>query len=177
MRRTVGNGENGIRWKLTSKLDDLDFADDIALLSATKQQIQDKTRKLNVEATRVGMKISVEKTKTMRMNSKNQDRVTIDGQDIEDVEEFTYLGATICKEGGGMKDIKNRISKARGAFVRLKKTWRSSNISRKTKLKLFKTLVVPVILYGFETWKMNKGDNKVLDVFQNKCLIQILRIR
>ena len=71
-RRTVGNGENGIRWKLTSKVDDLDFADDIALLSATKQQIQDKTRKLNVEATRVGMKISVEKTKTMRMNSKNQ---------------------------------------------------------------------------------------------------------
>ena len=70
-RRTVGNGENGIRWKLTSKVDDLDFADDIALLSATKQQIQDKTRKLNVEATRVGMKISVEKTKTMRMNSKN----------------------------------------------------------------------------------------------------------
>ena len=71
MRRTVGNGENGIRWKLTSKLDDLDFADDIALLSASKQQIQDKTRKLNVEATRVGMKISVEKTETMRMNSKN----------------------------------------------------------------------------------------------------------
>ena len=177
MRRTVGNGENGIRWKLTSKLDDLDFVDDVALLSATKQQIQDKTRKLNVEATRVGMKISVEKTKTMRMNSKNKDRVTIDGQDIEDVEEFTYLGATICKEGGGMKDQKNRISKARGAFVRLKKTWRSSNISRKTKLKLFKTLVVPVILYGCETWKMNKGDNKVLDVFQNKCLRQILRIR
>ena len=76
-----------------------------------------------------------------------------------------------------MKDLKNRISKARGAFVRLKKTWRSSNISRKTKLKLFKTLVVPVILYGCETWKMNKGDNKVLDVFQNKCLRQILRIR
>ena len=101
----------------------------------------------------------------MRMNSKNQDRVTIDGQDIENVEEFSYLGATICKEGG------------QGCFVRMKKTWRSSNISRRTKLKLFKTLVVPVVLYGCETWKMNKGDNKVLDVFQNKCLRQILRIR
>ena len=66
-----------------------------------------------------------------------------------------------------MKDLKNRISKARSAFVRLKKTWRSGNISRKTKLKLFKTLVVPVVLYGCETWKMNKRDNKVLDVYQN----------
>ena len=43
MRRTVGHGENGIRWKLfTSKLDDLDFADDVVLISSTKQQIQDK---------------------------------------------------------------------------------------------------------------------------------------
>ena len=51
-----------------------------------------------------------------------------------------------------MKDLKKRISKARGTFARLKKTFRSSNISRKTKLKLFKTLVVPVVLYGCETW-------------------------
>ena len=43
MRRTVGEGENGIRWKLTSKLDDLDFADDVALLSSKRQHIQDKT--------------------------------------------------------------------------------------------------------------------------------------
>ena len=43
MRRTVGHGENGIRWKLfTSKLDDLDSADDVVLISSTKQQIQDK---------------------------------------------------------------------------------------------------------------------------------------
>ena len=43
MRRTVGHGENGIRWKLfTSKLDDLDFADEVVLISSTKQQIQDK---------------------------------------------------------------------------------------------------------------------------------------
>ncbi|CAB4000379.1 Hypothetical predicted protein [Paramuricea clavata] len=64
---------------------------------------------------------------------------------IEDVEEFSYLGATVCKDGGGMKDLKNRLSKARGAFIRLKKIWRSSNISRKTKLRLYKTLVVPVL--------------------------------
>jgi len=49
-RRTVGNGENGIRWRFTSKLDDLNFADDIALISSTKQQIQDKTTKLEEEA-------------------------------------------------------------------------------------------------------------------------------
>ena len=151
MRRAVGSGENGIRWKFTSKLDDLDFADDIALLSSTKQQIQDKTTRLDEEARRVGLKINGEKTKTMRINARNQENIIINGQDIEDVEEFVYLGAKVCKEGGGMKDLKNRLSKARGAFNKLKKIWISNNISRKTKLRLYKTLVVPVLLYGSET--------------------------
>lgn len=157
MRRTVGNGENGIRWRFTSKLDDLDFADDIALISSTKQQIQDKTTKLEEEARRVGLKVSTEKTKTMRINARNQGKIVVNEIDIED--EFTYLGAKVCKEGGGMKDLKNRRSKARGAFIRLKNMWRSSSISRKTKLRLYKTLVVPVLLYGCETWNMNKGED------------------
>ena len=177
MRRAVGSGENGIRWKFTSKLDDLDFADDIALLSSTKQQIQDKTTRLDEEARRVGLKINGEKTKTMRINARNQENIIINGQDIEDVEEFVYLGAKVCKEGGGMKDLKNRLSKARGAFNKLKKIWISNNISRKTKLRLYKTLVVPVLLYGSETWKMNKGDDKAVNVFHNRCLRRIFRIR
>ena len=177
MRRTVGCGENGIRWKFTSKLDDLDFSDDLALLSSTRQQMQDKLNKLDQEARRVGLKINTEKTKMMKINPHNQGKIAVAGHDIEDVEQFTYLGAVVCKEGGGMKDLKNRVSKARGSFVRLKKIWRSSHISRRTKLRLFKTLVVPVLLYGCETWKMNKGDNKIIDIFQNKCLRQILRIR
>ena len=52
MRRTVGHGENGIRWKFTSKLDVLDFADDVVLISSTKQQIQDKTARMDDEALR-----------------------------------------------------------------------------------------------------------------------------
>ena len=52
MRRTVGRGENGIRWKFTSKLDVLDFADDVVLISSTKQQIQDKTARMDDEALR-----------------------------------------------------------------------------------------------------------------------------
>ena len=76
-----------------------------------------------------------------------------------------------------MKDLKNRLSKARGAFVRLRRIWNSSNISRVTKLRLYKTLVLPVLLYGCETWKMNKGDDKIVDVFQSKCLRKIFSVR
>ena len=62
--------------------------------------------------------------------------------------------------------MKNKLWKARGAFNKLK-IWISNNILRKTKLRLYKTLVVPVLLYGSETWKMNKGDNKAVNVFHN----------
>merc|ERR1712030_4623 len=94
------------------------------------------------EAKRVGLKINTAKTKNMRINARNQEKIKINGQDIEETEEFTYLGATVCKEGGGMKDLKNRLLKARGAFIKLKKIWSSKAISRRTKLRLYKTLVV-----------------------------------
>ena len=109
---------------------------------------------------------------------KNQEVIMIAGQGIADVDEFSDLGATVCKEGGGMKDLKNRLSKARSAFVRLNRIWRSKTILRKTiKLRLYKTLVVPVLLYGCETWIMNKGDDRGVEVFYNKCLRRILQIQ
>ena len=82
--------ENGVRWRFTSKLDDLDFADGVALIYSTKQQIQDKTTKLEEEARRVELKVSTERTKVMRINAKNQDKIVVNEIGIEDVDEFTY---------------------------------------------------------------------------------------
>lgn len=52
-----------------------------------------------------------------------------------------------------------------------------SSITRKTKLRLYKALVITVLMYRWETWKMNKGDDRMIDVSQNKCLRKVLRIR
>ena len=63
--------------------------------------------------------------------------------------------------------MKNRLWKARGTFSKLKISI-SNNFLRKTKLTLYKTLVVPVLLYGSETWKMSKGDDKAVNVFHHR---------
>ena len=118
MRKTVVHGENGIRWKFTSQLDDLDFADGVVLISSTTQENQDKTTRMDEETRRVGLKINVKKTKAIRINKRNQEMITIDGHGIGEVDDFTYLRATICKDGGSVKDLQNRLSKARGAFAR-----------------------------------------------------------
>ena len=76
----------------TAKLDDLNFAD-VALLFSTRQHIQDKTTRMHEAAKRVGLRINLGKTKFLRMKVKNQTRIKMYGQGIEEVEEFTYLGA------------------------------------------------------------------------------------
>jgi hypothetical protein len=127
-------------------------------------------------AKRVGLKINEKKTKIPRLNSKKKDQVKIEENVIEDVEEFTYLGAIVSKEGGGENDMNSRINKARAAFIKLNKVWRSKQFGRKTKIKLYKTLVRPVLLYGSETWKINQSDEKKLDSFQYQCLKRIMQI-
>ena len=95
MRKTLQEGKTGIRWKLTTKLEDLNFADDIALLSSTKQHIQTKADKLAHEAESVVLKINVDKCKLLRINSRNNDAVEVNGQGIEDADRLVYLGATV----------------------------------------------------------------------------------
>ena len=75
MRNTLQEGNTGIRWKFTTKLEDLDFADDIALFSSTRQHIQTNTDKLAHEA--VGLKVNV------GINSRNNDVVEVTLMDEE----------------------------------------------------------------------------------------------
>ena len=157
-------------------LEDLDFADDIALVSPKYEHIQNKTNRLGHNAGRLGLKLNAQKCKVMRMNTLKEDKVMIGREEVEDVEEFVYVGTTVTKEGGGTEDIKKRLSKAPGAFFNSKKIWNTRSIGRNTKIKLFKTLVRPVLLYGCEAWKLIVAEEKKLDRFQFTCLRRILRI-
>lgn len=177
MKKTTELEPTGIRWNFTTKLEDLDFADDLALLSSKFSDIQNKTQRLHNIAKQVGLKINTKKTKVMRLNTSVQDPVKIDDQQIEDTETFTYLGGIVTTEGGCDQDINSRLGKAKQQFRRLKKIWNTSKLSLRTKVRLFNSLVISVLTYGSETWKTTEKDKKKLDTFQNRCLRQILRVR
>ncbi|XP_061184380.1 uncharacterized protein LOC133192381 [Saccostrea echinata] len=134
MRRTTETEPTGIRWNFTTKLEDLDFADDLALLSSKFRDIQQKTQKLNETASQAGLRINIEKTKVMRLNSDIIEPVKIDGQDLEDVETFTYLGGVITTKGGSDEDINNRLGKAKSQFGGSKKSGAHQNFPSKQKL-------------------------------------------
>ena len=176
MRRSTEGKQNGIQWTLTRQLDDLDFADDIALLSHNRQQMQEKTDTLDRTAKSLGLKINKKKTKVLRIKTTNNRPVTVGEEELEDVDTFTYLGSTINKEGGVEEDVRQRIQKARQAFLGLGKVWASKIIREKTKIRIFNSNVKAVLLYGSETWRLNKTTLQKLQAFRNRCLRRIVNI-
>ena len=113
MRRTTERHRNGIRWNITSMLEDLDFAVDVVLVTSKYEHIPSKINRLVDNAGRLGLKLNAQKCKVMRMNTRREEKVMTGREEGEDVEEFVYLGTTVTKEGGGTEDIKKRLSKAR----------------------------------------------------------------
>ncbi|VDP57936.1 unnamed protein product [Schistosoma curassoni] len=110
------------------QLDDLDFADDLALLSHTKQQMQEKTTSVAEASTAVGLNIHKGKSKILRYNTECTNPIIINGEDLEDVKTFTYLGSIIDEHGGGSDaDVKVRIGKARAAYLQLRNTVTQNN--------------------------------------------------
>ena len=176
MCRTTEQGNTGIRWKMMRQLEDLDYADDIALISSTWAQAQTKLERLGSNSEGTGLKININKTKMLRLNTRRQDPIKINGTDVEDTDSFVYLGAIVNNLGGAEQDIRSRLGKARSVFHRLSKVWRTGEFRRETKLRIFKSNIIAVLLYGCETWRMTKTDEKRLDTFLHKCLRKILTV-
>ena len=108
MRESTEGKRNGIQWTMWQQLDDLDFADDIALISSTQQQMQEKTSLLAKTSIKLGLRPDESKTKVM--NAKRKQPIKIKDTNVEEGDEFTYLGVNI------EADVKNRINKARVIF-------------------------------------------------------------
>lgn len=176
MKKAIKDGNTGIRWKMSSFLEDLDFADDLALISSKRVHIQTKVNNSGQYGTMTSLTISTVKTKLMRWNSPTIEMVQVDGKELEEVLKFVYLGGTLTQKGGSEEDIRSRLGKARAAFSKLRNIWKSSQLKLNTKLKIFKSNVVAVLLYGCETWRMTKSDETKLDVFLHKSLRRLMKI-
>ena len=176
MRKTLSEGKTGIRWRMLESLDDLEYADDIVLLAEAWRHVQEKLNKLNKYGLQTELRINTNKSETMRINATRDTAFTVNEKDIKDTNVFTYLGATITKSGGASEDMKIRIGKARNAYHRFKKLWNSGQYRRKTKMKIFQSNVISVLLYSCETWKMTEADEQCLDTFVHKCMRRILKI-
>ncbi|XP_063404386.1 uncharacterized protein LOC134687857 [Mytilus trossulus] len=138
--------------------------------------MQNKTSRLHETALSVGLKINAQKTKIISLNYKTSKQpITLKGDNIEEVENFTYLGTNISQDNGTSKNIMARINKARTSFCRLRTVWKTTSISRSTKIKIYNSNVKSVLLYGAESWRVIKPDFSKLSSFHNTCLRKICK--
>ncbi|PIK33983.1 hypothetical protein BSL78_29200 [Apostichopus japonicus] len=163
MRKATLNGKKGIRWKFTKKLDDTDFADDIALMSSNKQQMQIKNKLLADEASRVGLDINKQKTKVMRINTGNQEHIYIGQEELTRGGQIWIHGLDNSDKRwwrNGRHCQQNWESQAGVHLHVYRRFWCPKASVEEPKIRLCKTLVLPVLQCGCKTWKMNKGDEK-----------------
>jgi len=154
----------------------LRFADDIDLLAGSHTELQSLTDSLYRNARAFGMEVSTEKSKIMRHSvNAQQIPISMNGEILEEVDEFKYLGAILTKDGTSRKEVRARISAATAAMARLQRIW-ISTISTKTKISLYRSLVISILLYGCETWTLRAEDERRLNAFETKSFRKILRI-
>ena len=106
MRQSTAGQRTGIQWTFTKQLEDLDFADDISLLSHKQQDAQEKLCRVAAEAEKTGLQINIGKTEAMRVNNKQDDPLRLHQENIKEVDKFVYLGSVVSKDGGTDEDIK-----------------------------------------------------------------------
>ena len=147
MRRTVKEKRNGIRWDFNTTHKNLIFADDIALISSTWSHMQRKKSRLEQNTALLDWKWVSRRKKSWGLNnSERQNSIKIYDTELEDIDEFTYLGSTVTRDGGAKADIQKRLSKARVSFNLIGKVWKLESHRRKMKLRIFQSNVLPVLL-------------------------------
>ena len=151
---------------------DIRYADDTTLIAAVFDKLQLSTNQLIEACKKFGLKVNSSKCKVM---TEEVTPITIDGEQVEAVDSFVFLGSVIPSTSD---DVKRRVALANTAFGRLRKNiWTRKDIQTRLKLRLYKALILPIATYGSETWTLTKQITQNLTVFEKNCLRAILEIK
>lgn len=157
----------------------LGYADDIDIIGRNVLDAKESFIGIETAAARMGLRVNEAKTKYMvTASTKHATRLgqnlTVDDYNFEVVGEFVYLGSTVTSQNNISHEIQRRIVSANRCFYGLRKILSSRNLTRRSKLTIYKTLILPVAMFGSETWTMSKKDESQLGVFERKIFRWIL---
>ena len=130
--------------------------------------------KVEEESKKVGLKINIQKMKIMASGPITSRQ--IDGETIERVTDFIFLGSKITAHGGCSHEMKRHLLLGRKAMTNLDSILRSREIALPTKVHLVKALVFPVVMYGCENWTIKQAEHRRTDAFELWCWRRDLRV-
>ena len=100
----------------------------------------------------------------------------IDGETVETVADFIFLGSRVTTDGDCSHEIKRRLLLGRKVMTNLDSILKSRDITLPTKLPLVKAMVFPVVMYGCESWTIKKAEHQTIDAFELGCWRRLLRV-
>ena len=130
--------------------------------------------KVKEESEKVGLKLNIQKTKIMASGPTTS--WEIDGETVETMADFIFLGSKITADGDCSHEIKRRWLLGRKVMTNLDSTLKSRGITLPTKVHLVKAMVFPVVTYGCESWTIKKAEHRRIDAFELWCWRRLLRV-
>ena len=110
------------------------------------------------------------------MSAEEIEEFELNGEKLEIVRDFIFLGAKIEDSGSRKGEILRRLALGRAAMTGLNKMWKDKDITITTKCRIVNALVFPVVLYGCESWTIRKAERRRIDSFELWCWRRLLRI-
>ena len=135
----------------------LRYVDDTTLMAESEEELKSLLMKVKEESEKVGFKLNIQKMKIMASSP-----ITswgIDGETVETVSDFIFLGSEITADGDCRHEIKRRLLLGRKVMSHLDSIFKSRDITLSTKIRLVKAMVFPVVMYGCESWTIKKAEH------------------
>ena len=155
-------------------INNLIYLDDTTLMAESKEELKSLLMKVKEESEKVGLKLNIQKTKIMASSPITSWK--IDGETMDTVADFIFLGSKITADGDCSCEIKRRLLLGRKAMTNLDNILKSRDITLATKVLLVKAMVFPVVMYGYESWTIKKAEHQRIDAFELWCWIRVLRV-
>ena len=143
-------------------INNLRYADDTNLMAESEEELKSLLIKVKEESVKVGLKLNIQKTKIMASSPITS--WEIDGETVDTVSDFIFLGSKITADGDCSHEIKRCLLLGRKVMTNLDSIFKSRDITLPTKVHLVQAMVFPVVMYGCESWTIKKAEQQRIDV-------------
>ena len=155
-------------------VNNLRYADDTTLMAESEEELKSFLVKVKEESEKVGLKLNIQKTKIMASGPITSWK--IDGEIVETVSDFIFLGCKTTADGDCSHEIKRRLLLGRKVMTNLDSKLKSRDITLPTKVGLVKAMALPVVMYGCESWTVKKAEHRKIVAFELWCWRRLLRV-
>ena len=152
----------------------LSYADDTTLMAESEEEIKSLLMKVKDESEKVGLKLNIQKMKIIASGPITS--WEIDGETVETVADFIFLGSKITADGDCSHEIKRHLFLGRKVMTILDSTLKSRDITLPTKVRLVKAMVFPLVMFRCKSWTIKKAECRRTDAFKLWCRRRLLRV-